>query len=705
MKDGHNIKHDMKTKFWLGLFTAINLVLYSGCAQAPPAPPPQGAYVTTPEDAPATATPETESVAAAPANVSPGTAEVIKLASSGVTEDVVLAFVTNSQYRYNLSAQDVVYLKDLGVSSEVVTAMINHDAALPAEVAVAAQPPPPPPQPSQAVEAPLTPQETVTEPPPADVSYFYDDLAPYGSWVVVSGVGWCWQPRACAISPGWRPYCNNGYWVYSDCGWYWRSTYSWGWAPFHYGRWYSDPHCGWVWCPDRVWGPAWVTWRTAGDTCGWAPLPPHAVFDFRTGWHYNGVRVGVGFDFGLHADHFTFIGVHDFTHHDLAHRVLPPTEVRNVFRQTTIVNNTTVVNNNIIVNRGVPVERVAAVTHTQIRPARLADAPAGTHRNGMTTGSSGATARGGTPVVYRHELPATPPPHPTRLTAQRVDDRHPVVRHTELPAVSATHNQAGAGAALQSPGRGTIGRPLPGTASATTPASNPARPGATRPQTGAAPGVTPRPGNAPSQPSRPAQSAPATAPRVSAAPADPFRAAPSTPAPRTQGDALSHGSPDRPVADNGRGHNARANSSAVEVPKAPHAAVEAPKIPKASMETPRPARPVYETPKRQAESPTPRSTDRHNESFHGRDFPAATPAPVAPPSTHGGSSMRLPPANIPAQTPHSAPPQTERYSAPRSERAQPSFSAPAPSAPRSAPPSASPKSDSGGGPGNSHKDR
>src|SRR5215831_13045195 len=315
---GKTLENNMKTKAWMGLLAGANLLLQSGCAQTPPSPP-QGASIATPDGAVVSTGESETAVVMPPATVSPGTAEVIKLASSGVTEDVVLTFVTNSQYRYDLSAADVVYLKDLGVSSAVVTAMINHDAALanPNQVVAAAAPPPPPPPPQQAVEAPLTPQEPVSEPPPADVSYFYGDLAPYGSWVVLPGVGWCWQPRACVISPGWRPYCNDGYWVYSDCGWYWRSTYSWGWAPFHYGRWFMHPRSGWVWCPDRVWGPAWVTWRTYGDTCGWAPLPPHAVFDFHGGWRFNGVSVGIGFDFGLHADHFTFVGVHDFNGHDL----------------------------------------------------------------------------------------------------------------------------------------------------------------------------------------------------------------------------------------------------------------------------------------------------------------------------------------------------------------------------------------------------
>src|SRR5437899_3110195 len=92
-----------------------------------------------------------------------------------------------------------------------------------------------------------------------------------------SGVGWCWQPRVVLINHGWRPYCDGGHWLNSDCGWYWQSDYSWGWAPFHYGRWQLHNRCGWVWVPDTAWAPSWVVWRTAGDFCGWAPVPPHAV--------------------------------------------------------------------------------------------------------------------------------------------------------------------------------------------------------------------------------------------------------------------------------------------------------------------------------------------------------------------------------------------------------------------------------------------
>jgi hypothetical protein len=471
----------MKNSKWMGLLTIAILPLYSGCAEsksgyptqvissgaaveqqgpgAPPGPGPEAnlaqiqsqdsGAAEVPSGPPVEASAaEIQTSATVPANISPATADVIKMAESGVGEDVLVAYAQKSPSRYDLNADTILYLKDLGIPSAVVTAMITRDGSLQAQGAPAQppqpvpqpepqpqpqqqqqQPPGPGPGPQQAVEGPLVQaaQPTyVTEAPP-EVNYFYQDLSPYGTWVVLDGVGWCWQPRAVVVNHAWRPYCDDGSWVYTDCGWFWRSSYSWGWAPFHYGRWYMHDRCGWVWTPDRTWGPAWVTWRSYGDTCGWAPLPPHAVFNAHSGWHYNGVSVAVGFDFGLHADHFTFIGVHDFTHHDYAHSRLPATRVRNIYNNTTIINNTTVVNNTIV-NRGIPADRVAQATHTKIEKVAIKTdtVAAGQRPRGAASERSG--------VVYRHEVKA--PAQPIKVAAQKVDAKNPVVRHAEFKPVS-----------------------------------------------------------------------------------------------------------------------------------------------------------------------------------------------------------------------------------------------------------------------------
>src|SRR5690242_9268795 len=63
---------------------------------------------------------------------------------------------------------------------------------------------------------------------------FYNDLAPYGTWVSYPSYGYAWVP---AMGGGFRPYYTGGHWAYTDEGWMWLSDYDWGWAPFHYGTW------------------------------------------------------------------------------------------------------------------------------------------------------------------------------------------------------------------------------------------------------------------------------------------------------------------------------------------------------------------------------------------------------------------------------------------------------------------------------------
>jgi hypothetical protein len=253
---------------------------------------------------------------------------------------------------------------------------------------------------------------------PEDVTYFYSDLSPYGAWVDLEGYGWCWQPNEVAGNPQWQPYCDAGHWVYTDAGWFWQSDYAWGWAPFHYGRWLHHERAGWVWFPDRVWGPAWVTWRTAGNNCGWAPLPLHTVFDANTGFFYNGVNVGANFDFGLPADCFTFVAMGDFCAPELASRRLGQEDVAGFYGRTTIINDYGFANQTVV-NRGIPVDRIAAFTHTTIRPIAVRDEPAG--------GPGRQTGEGAASSVYRRAPGA--PDRTVVAQAQKVDDRHPVIQH------------------------------------------------------------------------------------------------------------------------------------------------------------------------------------------------------------------------------------------------------------------------------------
>jgi len=101
---------------------------------------------------------------------------------------------------------------------------------------------------------------------------FYDELEPYGDWVLVEPLGWVFRPRVNTVA--WRPY-QDGHWEPSYAfGWVWESDDPFGWITDHYGFWYHDSFQGWVWQPFGAWAPSWVAWVQVGDYVGWAPLPP-----------------------------------------------------------------------------------------------------------------------------------------------------------------------------------------------------------------------------------------------------------------------------------------------------------------------------------------------------------------------------------------------------------------------------------------------
>ncbi len=356
--------------------------------------------------------------------LSANAAQVVKLAQAGVDEPVMLSFVKNSAGAFNLGSEEIIYLKDVGVESSVITAMIERDRAFGVAQAV----------------APVAPVAQQPE-QPVSVNSFNAALSPYGSWVEIEGYGRCWQPTVVVSTPTWQPYCDRGHWVYTDCGWYWYSDYSWGYTTFHYGRWFRHGRFGWCWSPDTVWGPAWVTWRTSSDYCGWAPLPPHAVFVSGGGFTYYDRSVDIGFDFGLSVSCYSFLPFGRLCDPFPRNHVVVQKNVTKIYNNTTIINNYGSGNHNTVINHGVPVERVSAASHTTIKPVAIRETPSAFHqtserleRHGKeavlyrpTTGSSSPT-RGETP--RRTE---TQPTTPARAVLPRTNPGE-VRRHTETPA-------------------------------------------------------------------------------------------------------------------------------------------------------------------------------------------------------------------------------------------------------------------------------
>jgi hypothetical protein len=356
---------------------------------------------TAPDNAPATGS--------LPTDVDPDSplAQVIRLVQASVEQSVVLTYISNSTNLFNLNAEEIIYLNDLGAPPEIANAMMQHDQQLQQAGTTPNSSEAPPPATTEPPAAPPT---------EASVNYFYNTLAPYGGWVNLDGYGWCWRPTIVVYSNGWQPYCNNGYWVYSNCGWYWVSGYSWGWATFHYGRWFNHPHYGWCWWPDTTWAPSWVCWRYNQDYCGWAPLPPHAVYHSGVGFFYQGHAVSVGFNFGLTAGAFTFVPTKNFCDPHPQHYRVNATEVTRVYNQTTVINNISFDNHQHgIINAGIPPQHITGVTRQVIHPVTIQagngnPAWGGKHEQFAHNGTTLIVNRPqfvGTPVLTVH--PGTPP--------------------------------------------------------------------------------------------------------------------------------------------------------------------------------------------------------------------------------------------------------------------------------------------------------
>ena len=203
---------------------------------------------------------------------------------------------------------------------------------------------------------------------PADVSYFYDALAPYGEWVQLPPYGWAWCPYDTPV--GWRPY-SVGYWTDTDNGWMWISDDPWGWAPYHYGRWAFNTTYGWIWIPGDVWAPAWVAWRYGDGWVGWAPLPPEV------GW-----QAGVGLDLtsydldqGIAPDRWSFVHDRDLLNTRVRTRVLPLSKNVTLVRVTKNVTNYAVLQDRPV-DRGVDPQLIHSVVGRPIPRYRVIEAQA-----------------------------------------------------------------------------------------------------------------------------------------------------------------------------------------------------------------------------------------------------------------------------------------------------------------------------------------
>ena len=123
-----------------------------------------------------------------------GVAEVSKLAHAKLSDEAIISFIQNSRRSYEMSAADIVYLHEDGVSDKVITAMLDKDrkvmetanaAAAPSPVLAPQPAPASSPAPSVVAQAPTVvtqPQTTYVQAAPTYVQpapvYVYSAPAP-----------------------------------------------------------------------------------------------------------------------------------------------------------------------------------------------------------------------------------------------------------------------------------------------------------------------------------------------------------------------------------------------------------------------------------------------------------------------------------------------------------------------------------------------
>jgi hypothetical protein len=438
----------MKTRFMKTILPVVSLgmiTLSAGCADeskksvSNDSTPAAGTVVAAPVDKSVVSVESAPKAAVTPPALSPGVDEIVQLAQAGVGDEVLLAYIENTHTAYNLNVDQILYLHDLGVSAEVISAMVRQSETLQDQAPALAGADTNPGAKSVGETASVTTAAAaITNVPPTDsatseatnvtaaapqqvtYNYFYNTLAPYGTWQEVPDYGWCWQPTVAVINVNWTPYCDRGRWLNTDCGWYWQSDYSWGWAPFHYGRWHRSPVSGWVWVPDTVWGPAWVTWRYSDAYCGWAPLPPGCRYDVGFGFRFHGSGIGVNFDFGLTPDCYTFIPTAYFCHRTPWYYRLPKPRVISIVHNTTIINNYVTGHNNTIVNVGPRASVIAGLTRNEIRKVALRDIDP----SQKTLAKADRMDRdGATLAVFRPRLPEQAPVPPPEIRNRQQESR------------------------------------------------------------------------------------------------------------------------------------------------------------------------------------------------------------------------------------------------------------------------------------------
>jgi hypothetical protein len=125
----------------------------------------------------------------APATVMPWVSDVVKMNDAGISQDVIANYVRNTSAHSTLGADDIIYLRDRGISPVLITAMIQHGAVEQSTPAAAIpMPATPAPAPNYAQYPAYPPASDYQQQPDVNYNYYnysYPDngySTPYWYW-------------------------------------------------------------------------------------------------------------------------------------------------------------------------------------------------------------------------------------------------------------------------------------------------------------------------------------------------------------------------------------------------------------------------------------------------------------------------------------------------------------------------------------------
>jgi hypothetical protein len=144
-----------------------------------------------------------------------GVPQILQLAQAKVTDDVIIAYIHNSGNSYGLNADQIIYLRQQGISDNVLTTMLNQPKPGSTSVPTA------PPVDSYAAPAPVA----YAQPAPAPA---YDQSAPASSVYVM--------PNNQIYYSSYYPYYYGGYYPFV--------SFSYGWGGYNRGGcYYRGGYC------------------------------------------------------------------------------------------------------------------------------------------------------------------------------------------------------------------------------------------------------------------------------------------------------------------------------------------------------------------------------------------------------------------------------------------------------------------------------